>query len=316
MSRPGGLDVARFPRTVLGTACVPWTADWEVDEQLFRASVRRRVALGIRDLYVFGTAGEGYAVTDRQFDTVVDLFTDEARILGIDPMVGVISLSTATVIERVERAMAFGARRFQVALPAWGVLTDTEVAAYFREVLGRFPEARFLHYNLMRAGRLIEPAMYARLADAHPNLVGTKNGTSDILRIRGLLTEAPMLRHFLTEMGYPFGCSVGAPGLLMSLSSTNPGAGIRFFQSGVEGDPGTLLAQQAELVAVEAALEAAAGETGAHMDGSFEKMLHRLLDDRFPLRMLPPYSAVPEDGYRAFRSWLEATLPHWAPDPG
>ncbi len=316
MSPLGGLDGARFPRTVLATACIPWTADWQLDEPRFRASIRRRVALGIRDLYVFGTAGEGYAVTERQFDTVVDLFTDEARTLGIEPMVGVISLSTTTVIERIERAMARGVRRFQFALPAWGVLTDVEVAAYLHEVLDRFPEARFLHYNLMRSGRLIEPAMYAQLAEIHPNLVGTKNGTSDILRIAGLLTEAPMLRHFLTEMGYPFGCSVGAPGLLMSLSSTNPGAGIRFFQSGVEGDLGTLLAQQAELVAIEVALEAAAGDSGAHMDGSFEKMLHRLLDEGFPLRMLPPYSAVPEDGYHAFRSWLEATLPHWAPEPG
>ncbi len=316
MSPPRGSDDARFPRTVLATACIPWTADWEVDEPLFRASIRQRVALGIRDLYVFGTAGEGYAVTERQFDTVVDLFVDEARTLGIEPMVGVISLSTMTVLERIERAMGRGVRRFQFALPAWGVLTDAEVAVYFRRVLDRFPEARFLHYDLMRSGRLMVPAMYARLAEAHPNLVGTKNGTSDILRIHGLLTEAPMLRHFLTELGYPFGCSVGAPGLLMSLSSTDPEAGIRFFQSGVEGDLGTLLAQQGELVAIEVALEAAAGDSGAHMDGSFEKMLHRLLDDRFPLRMLPPYSAVPEVGYLAFRSWLETTLPRWAPDPG
>ncbi len=112
--------------------------------------------------------------------------------------------------------------------------------------------------------------------------MGTKNGTSDILRIHDLLTDAPMLRHFLTEMGYPFGCSVGAPGLLMSLSSTNPPAGIRFLRSGIDGDLGTLLAQQGELVAIEVALEAAAGDSGAHMDGSFEKMLHELLDDALP----------------------------------
>ena len=73
-----------------------------------------------------------------------------------------------------------------------------------------------------------------------------------------------------------------------------------FFAGGLEGD----------------ALEAAAGASGAHMDGSFEKMLQRLLDDRFPLRMLPPYSAVPEAGFQAFRTWLEHTYPHWTPDAG
>lgn len=315
-SADASADAARFARVVLGTVCVPWSATWAVDEARFRASIRQHVQLGIRDLYVFGTAGEGYAITDRQFDSVVDVFTDEARTLGIEPMVGVVSLSTATMVERVQRAMDRGVRRFQFALPSWGVLTDSEVEAFMREIPGRFPEAAFLHYNLMRTGRLIEPGLYARLAAEHPNLVGTKNGTSDILRIQGLLTEAPMLRHFLTEMGYPFGCSVGKPGLLMSLSSTNPPAGIRFFQSGVDGDLGTLLAQQAELVAIEAALEAAAGDSGAHIDGSFEKVLHRLLDDEFPLRMLPPYAAVPEAGFQAFRTWLGSRYPHWTPTAG
>ncbi len=309
-------DVARYPRVVLATACIPWTATWQVDAPLFRESVAHRVALGIRDLYVFGTAGEGYAVTDGQFDQVVALFSDEAARHGIEPMVGVISLSTATIIERVGRAMQLGVRRFQFALPGWGVLTDREVEVFMDALLGRFPDASFLHYNLMRSGRLISPAMYARLAARHPNLVGTKNGTSDILRITGLLTEAPMLRHFLTEVGYPYGCSLGAPGLLMSLSSTNPVAGRRFFEAGVNGDLGLLLTQQAQLVSIEVALEAAAGDSGAHIDGSFEKMLHRLLDDRFPLRMLPPYSAVPEAGYQEFRAWLEQTLPRWRPDAG
>jgi dihydrodipicolinate synthase/N-acetylneuraminate lyase len=162
----------------------------------------------------------------------------------------------------------------------------------------------------------MEPAQYAAIAADHANLVGTKNGTWDILRILALHQEAPMLRHFLTEMGYPFGSAVGSPGLLMSLSAANPAAGIRFFEAGVRGDLGELLARQGELVAIEAALEAAAGDSGAHMDGAFERMLHRLVDDRFPLRQLPPYAPVPESGYHAFREWLAATHPRWMPDAG
>lgn len=309
-------DPARSPRVVLATVCLPWTERHELDEQLFRETIEDHVARGLRDLYTFGTAGEGYAVTDRQFDQVTGIFAEEAARLGIEPMAGVISLSTATTIGRIERAMALGFRRFQFALPGWGVLTDTEVRTFLDTVLDRFPEASFLQYDLLRTGRLISPELYAILAADHPNLVGTKNGTGDILRIHGLLTKAPMLRHFLTEMGYPYGSAVGRPGLLMSLSSINPAAGIRFFQAGVDGDLGTLLGQQAELIPVELALVAAAGDSGAHIDGAFEKMLHRVLDDRFPLRLLPPYASVPEQGYQAFRAWLGETLPHWLPDAG
>jgi dihydrodipicolinate synthase/N-acetylneuraminate lyase len=309
-------DQARFPRVVLGTICIPWTTRHELDVELLHETVASHAGLGIRDLYVFGTAGEGYAVDEARFDAVVTAFVDATARLGIEPMVGVISLSTMTVLDRIERAMAAGVRRFQVSLPSWGTLVDGEVRTWADTLFGRFPAAWFVQYDLRRTGRLMEPAAYAAIAADHPNLVATKNGTWDVLRILALHREAPMLRHFLTEMGYPFGCAVGRPGLLMSLSGANPAAGIRFFEAGLRGDLGELLARQGELVAIEAALERAAGDSGAHMDGAFERMLHRLVDERFPMAQLPPYAAVPEAGYRAFRDWLAATHPRWLPEAG
>jgi len=41
--------------------CIPWTERWALDRDLFAATVELRARLGIRDLYVFGTAGEGFA---------------------------------------------------------------------------------------------------------------------------------------------------------------------------------------------------------------------------------------------------------------
>ena len=268
-------EEARFPRTILPTVCIPWTAEGRLDAELFRSMVRARLAGGIRHLYVFGTAGEGYAVTDAQFDEVVGhLVAACAETADAHPMVGLIGQSMGTTLARAERAMAAGIRDFQFTLPAWGVLTDDEVRTFVRGLLWRLPEARFLHYNLLRAGRLIGAPLYAELAAEHPNLVGTKNGTGDTLRIHALLTEAPMLRHFLTEVGYPFGCSVGEPGLLQSLSSTNDPHAWRFFQAGVDRDHATLAAMHPAYLAIEEALTRFAGE-GPHIDGAYEKMLQR-----------------------------------------
>ena len=47
---------ARYPRTILGTACVPWRADWSLDEDLFRAGVRGLIGEGMKHLYVFDYA--------------------------------------------------------------------------------------------------------------------------------------------------------------------------------------------------------------------------------------------------------------------
>jgi dihydrodipicolinate synthase/N-acetylneuraminate lyase len=49
--------MSRYPRTVLGTVCLPWRDDGALDEPLFRRTIRNLVAAGLPDLYIFGTAG-------------------------------------------------------------------------------------------------------------------------------------------------------------------------------------------------------------------------------------------------------------------
>ncbi|MDP1591404.1 MAG: dihydrodipicolinate synthase family protein, partial [Prosthecobacter sp.] len=110
----------RYRRCILATCCVPWSERFEFEEDIFRRSVRHQIANGIRDLYIFGTAGEGYAVTERQFDDVTRVFLDEALIDGVQAMIGLISPSLPAIIGRIERARDMGASRFQLSLPSWG----------------------------------------------------------------------------------------------------------------------------------------------------------------------------------------------------
>ena len=314
---------ARYPRVILASVCLPWAADGSLIEDIFRDQVRLHLAAGVRHLYVFGTAGEGYAVTDRQFDDVCGLFREEMRGEGVHSMIGVISLSTGAMIERIERSMDLGFSSFQISLPAWGALNDGELAEFFHEVVGRFPSAAFVHYNLQRAGRVLGPSDYVRLASEYPNLVAAKNGTGNLVTIHALLREAPMLRHFLTELGYPQGCQLGEPGYLMSLTTMNPWVGVRFFEAGVRRDLTALLGLQAEALDVFAELVGRAGAevgTGAlaggpHMDGAYEKVLAKVLDERMPLRLLPPYQQVSEEAYVDFRQRILERLPSWRPGP-
>lgn len=321
---PGVADRApRYPRVVLASVCIPWAADGSLIEDIFRDQVRIHLAAGVRHLYVFGTAGEGYAVTERQFDNVCRLFHDEMRGEDVHPMVGVISLSTATIIERIERAMDAGLDTFQISLPGWGPLNDRELAAFFREVVGRFSNASFLHYNLQRAGRVLAAADYVRLAAEHPNLVAAKNGSGNLVTIHSLLRDVPMLRHFLTELGFPQGCQLGEPGYLMSLTTMNPWLGVRLFEAGASRDLPTLFRLQAEALEVFAELVGQAGAevgtgalaTGPHMDGAYEKVLAKVLDRRMPLRLLPPYQSVGDEAYADFRRRIAERLPDWLRTP-
>jgi len=301
--------MAPYKRTILGTCCVPWNADGTLAEATFRASIRDQITRGIPDQYIFGTAGEGYAVSETQFDTITRIFAEEMRAGGSDPMVGVISLSLNTIIERIERARALGVSRFQISMPSWGALNEREMFRFFAETCGRFPDAQFLHYNLLRAKRLVMPDEYARLSALHPNLAAIKYGGTDLTIIGGILKHAPQIRLFLGDGAYPLGCMLGEPGLLVSLASTNPPLARQYYELGIAGDMPRLMAMRDELMGVLEELYRAFGSS--MIDGAYDKVFSRMRVAEFPLRLLPPYDHAGDEAFAQFVASVRARFPAW-----
>jgi dihydrodipicolinate synthase/N-acetylneuraminate lyase len=306
--------MSRFPACVLATVVVPWTPDYLLDEGLFRAEIDGLLAAGYSRLYVFGTAGEGYALDDAQFEQVARVFVDVMRAAQAEPMVGVISLSQATILRRIAFARdTLGVKLFQMSLPGWGALEDGEVRTFFDSVLGRFEDCQFLHYNLLRTKRLVTAPEYAAIAADHPNLVATKNSTDSMQRVRDLLDGAPVLRHFLNERGFLYGSLIGEPGLLISLAATNLAMGRRYFDAGRARDLHTLVQLDAELHVISAHFHALVGGGASRIDGAYDKVLWRLHDARFPLRLLPPYQGAADVAADEFLAFLQQRYPDWAP---
>jgi dihydrodipicolinate synthase/N-acetylneuraminate lyase len=302
----------RFPAGIMCTCVVPWDERGQFVESLFVEQVGRMLKL-TPYLYIFGTAGEGHAVSERQFQQVARVFHEAMRSGGAEAMVGVISLSLPAILERIDFCRNLGVRRFQISLPSWGELTDAEVRVFFREVCGRFRDCDFLHYNLMRTKRLVTPEQYADLAAEHPNLVATKNSTDSLLRLEGLIRLSPDLQHYVNETGYVYASQVGECGLLASIA-TNHTACRAFFEAGRRRDWPTLLELHAEISQLIDALVRAAGPD-CHIDPAFDKMLWKLQDERFPLRLLPPYQGASDEGFRRFVEAVRIQTPRWMPEP-
>ncbi len=298
------------PPCILATCCLPWLEDYSFDEQTFRRQIRNLLTNLTRDVYVFGTAGEGYAVTETQYDQILHVFREETAKPGVRAMVGVISLSLFTMIERIEHARELGFRHFQISLPAWGALSEFELKCFFRELCPRFPDCQFLHYNLPRVKRLVTPQEYAELAQEHPNLVATKQVTDAADFIRKLMTEAPQLQHFFTEIGYGYGAQIGECGFLISLSSMNFRLARDYFDAGQNGDRPSLLAMQRELQALKADLLSLGGDA-AHMDGAYDKFFCKVHDAQFPLRLLPPYSSFTDELFHSFVQFARQKYARW-----
>jgi dihydrodipicolinate synthase/N-acetylneuraminate lyase len=255
-----------------------------------------------KHLYIFGTAGEGYAVTDTMFREIATVFYDQAQQCQVIPMLGVISHSLGTVIERVEFGLTLGYRQFQISFPSWGTVSDSERDLFFREICGRFPQGNFLHYNVPRSGRVLTGAEYGRLAGRHRNLVAIKFTSSDRAVVHELVTRAGPVQCFLTEPAYVLAREIVVCGLLVSLSGARLELPGRFMEA--HGAELLLLGDLA--MKIDTLLEDSVGATSAavHMDGAYEKLIARAHGARVPLRLLPPYEGANEEGCRRFLSAL------------
>jgi dihydrodipicolinate synthase/N-acetylneuraminate lyase len=294
----------RYPQGMLGAVDIPWTEDYSLDEKAFRRLVRRYVSLGFNELYVMGTAGEGYAMSDGRFQRVVDVFVEEMSAPGLKPQVGAISLSQEQVVERTGYAHGKGIRSFQISLPSWGAVTDREMLAFFMQVCGEFPDSKFLHYNLGRSKRILTGDDYRPIIEAVPNLVATKQSTYDFGLVRGWMTKAPELQHFFLQHDFALGSLFGECSLLCAMAGVFPELTREYFEAGRRRDLARAFEIQAKF------MEIGEGLFGhiktLHMDGAYDKFMVWLVDPEFPRRLLPPYETFSDSDAQRGRAYYEA----------
>lgn len=298
----------RYPQSYLGACMVPWTESFELDVKAFERHIDDTLNLGVKSLYLFGTAGEGYALTDAQFRQVVDVFAARTVQDGLDPQVGVISLSMGQIIERLQYAWSKGIGMFQISLPSWGALDEEETLLFFKTVCGALPEGRFLHYNLPRAKRIIRGREYAAICEHVPNLVATKNSTTEFARTADLLNHAPMLQHFLLEASWHMGAPMGECSLLCSFAGLFPETSWAFYHAGVNGDLPELLRIGKLYHDIVYEMIPLCGRE--MIDGAYDKTFVHIRDPQFPNRLLPPYIGMSPEATAKMRDLVENKYGH------
>lgn len=288
----------------------PWDDAEQLDEPVFRRAIRHALAGRFRHLYVFGTAGEGYAVDSDRFRRVIEVFHDELDGTDAIPMVGVIGMSSANVLERLRVAHELGFRAFQISLPGWSPLTDAEVVTWFETICGAFPDSDFMHYNTARVGRMVNGALYREVTARIPNLVASKTMTGDLATVAGVVRDAPELMHFLTEQSIAYGSLFGEVALLGTFGALAPDQSWALVEAANAGRH----REAAEIGSWFARLNSAIFDplmVDRRVDGAYDKTIEKLsigLDD-FPLRMLSPYRTVSDAEFEGARQMLREQFP-------
>jgi dihydrodipicolinate synthase/N-acetylneuraminate lyase len=300
----------RYPRGILVSCEVPWDEQDRLIEGVFRQEVRTFLSQGFRHIYIFGTAGEGYAVDNSRFREVAAVFREETSVDGVLSQVGIIGLSTLTIRERIDIAYELGFRTFQLSLPSWGALDDRELMRFFRDVCLSYPDSQFLHYNLMRSKRLLTAADYRKIVDEIPNLVATKNTSPDVSFAASLMRIVPELQHFFGEATFPTGCLYGECSMLSSFAPLFPQRTWELFNHACNGQIDAAFRLQKEyLTAVMEVIGPMLRKT--HIDGGYDKVLARLGGVPMPLRLLSPYEPVSEEVFLECRRVLEEKYADW-----
>lgn len=293
----------RYPQRNLAACMLPWDEDLELDVPAFEEHVQDAIDGGYQSIYLMGTAGEGYALNDERFRRVIDVFAALTVRDGLDPQIGVICLSMEHIIERIEMAYRKGIRMFQISLPSWGALSEQEALLFFKTVCGRFPDCRFLHYNLPRTGRIIRGLEYRRIADGVPNLVATKNSSTDYARTADLMTHVPDIQHFFLEGNFAMGCTLGECSLLCSLDVLFPKTTWQFFAAGQRKDLPELFRITEFFRRVTEHL--ISHVTREFIDGAYDKTFVWLRKPHFSNRLLPPYLGFSDEESATCRAIFE-----------
>lgn len=301
----------RYPNTIMATACIPWNEEFQFDEASFRRQVKQLTDAGIRCIYLFGTAGEGYAVSREQYQTIVKAFLDQMKgVPGARPMVGVISLSMSEVIERIETGIKLGASDFQISFPSWGAVAVNEGIGFLRDVCGKFPAASFMHYNNgPRSKTKLRFNDYKRICDEIPNLVAVKNPTSDIRELHELFQEELPLEFFILEFGYGYASLFANCGLLISLLNLNLDHAWKYFDAGKRRDIAAITGYHNDFYKIHN--ELFANIPPGMIDSAYDKSFVKSGIPEFPLRLLPPYTGPADNQYEAFVKAVKAKAPHW-----
>ena len=307
----------RISPCILGSCCLPWTESFELDEEIFRQEIRGQIDRGHNNLYLFGTAGEGYALTLGQYERISRIFVEETEGKTGLRQLGVIGLSLAQVQERIEMGQEMGVNSFQLSFPSWGKLNDGEVELFFEGTCGRYPDSSFLFYNVGRGLRLLSGPELGALAERHPNLVAVKWATAiEPDQMESVVNGAPQLCFFFSDIKYIPACLQGLTcGLLIAMSASNRLLATEIFELGQTRADDDRLRKYCEEMTHHGGIMRELPLQGSHMDGTFDKLLCKLHLREFPLRLLPPYRGNNDAAFEIYLARLQAELPHWIEPP-
>lgn len=173
----------------------PMKSSGEIDYKSFERLVDWHLASNTDGLVILGSTGEAPTITFAERTKIIRQVVNQVN-EKIPILVGTGSNSTFHTIELTQHAMKSGADAALIVVPYYNKPTQEGLFQHFRTVSEAVPIPQILYNVPSRAACDLLPETIKRLAEYCYNIVGIKEATGDIGRVKQLLQETNRLDLF------------------------------------------------------------------------------------------------------------------------
>jgi 4-hydroxy-tetrahydrodipicolinate synthase len=215
----------------------PFDSEGRLDEEAYRALIRRQIAGGTAGLVPCGSTGEAATLLHEESRRALEIACAESR--GDVPVIaGIGTNATWKAVEAAREAESLGADALLLLAPYYNKPTQEGLYRHFRAVAGetRLP---IVLYNIPgRTAVNVAPATVARLAEDCRNVVAVKEAAGSLDQVSEILTLAP--RGFTVLSGddsltIPM-MAVGARGVISVVANVAPRPTAALVSAFLKGD--------------------------------------------------------------------------------
>ena len=168
------------------TPMYPETEDVNIPE--LRNQIERQIAGGVHGIFTFGTNGEGYILSMKEKEEVLEAAIDQVK--GRVPVyAGTGCISTRDTIYMSKRAEEMGADVLSIITPSFAAASQKELYDHYVEVAKHINIPIVLYNIPPRTGNKLLPETVAKLAKDVDVILGAKDSSGDLDNLKAYIRE-------------------------------------------------------------------------------------------------------------------------------
>ncbi|MEZ5307948.1 MAG: 4-hydroxy-tetrahydrodipicolinate synthase [Pyrinomonadaceae bacterium] len=217
----------------------PFKGDGSIDDDCFKSLCARQIKGGVRILVPCGTTGESATMSEAERLHLISMAIDVAKKHKARVIAGTGSNNTSATIDFTRKVRELGADGALIVAPYYNKPTQDGLFAHFSEIAKSVRDFPIMVYNVPgRTASNISAETTVKLAEAHTNIVATKEASGNFSQIMEIMRTRPANFRLFSgdDMTTLPMISLGADGLVSVCSNEYPKETSQMVEAALAGN--------------------------------------------------------------------------------